>query len=80
MQIDSDARGRMVAPKNLMISEYEFEMNSCCPQTLGEPLFLWRGESMWTDNEGLVVERLDGRIVHHPLRHHRRNGDRRSRA
>lgn len=72
MQIDSDARGRMIAPKNLMISEYEFEVNSCCPRRLEKPLFLWQGEAMWTDTDGVVIERLDGRIVRHPLVRHRR--------
>lgn len=67
MQIDFDARGRVVAPRNLMISEFRFEVRSCCPQTLEKPLFLWTGESMWTDEDGVVVQRLDGRIVHHPV-------------
>ncbi|MEU8004301.1 hypothetical protein AB0B66_24365 [Catellatospora sp. NPDC049111] len=66
MQIDGDARGRMVAPKNLMISEYQFEVRSCSPRTLAEPLFLRRGEAMWTYDDGLVVERLDGRVTRHP--------------
>ncbi|WP_203692323.1 hypothetical protein [Catellatospora coxensis] len=67
MQIDFDARGRVVAPRNLMISEFGYEVNSCSPQQLEKPLFLWQGESMWTDEYGVVVERLDGGITHHPL-------------
>ncbi len=72
MHIAGEVGERIVAPRNLMVSEFAFEENSCCPWTLEQPLFLWRGEALWIDQGDLVVERLDGTVVRPPLRGRRR--------